>query len=99
VKKWLTQHKNLKYTAVLSQPEESDNWQGKRGYIAEAVVEEYSDLSGHDVYLSGPPAMIKSGMETFYNKGLPETQIYSDSFEYSDDALKAMGIQKPGVVE
>jgi hypothetical protein len=34
-------------------------------------------------------------MEAFYAKGLPETQIYSDSFEYSDDALNAMGIKKP----
>ena len=95
VKQWLTQHKNLKYTAVLSQPEKTDDWQGKTGHVAEAVVEEYSDLSGYDVYLSGPPAMVKSGMDAFYAIGLPETQIYSDSFEYSDDALKAMGIQKP----
>ena len=95
VKKWLSEHKNLKYTAVLSEVEEADNWQGKIGHVAEAVVEEYSDLSGYDVYLSGPPAMVKAGMDSFYTIGLPETQIYSDSFEYSDDALKAMGIQKP----
>lgn len=92
---WIEKYDNLKYTPVLSQPEESDNWQGKTGYVHEAVVEEYPDLSGYDVYLSGPPAMVKSGMDAFYEKGLPETQIYSDSFEYSDDALKAMGIQKP----
>ena len=95
VKAWLEKYPNLKYTPVLSQPEAGDNWQGKRGYVSEAVVEEYPDLSGYDVYLSGPPAMIKSGMNAFYASGLPETQIYSDSFEYSDDALKAMGIQKP----
>lgn len=95
VKKWLEQHKNLKYTPVLSQPEEGDNWQGKTGYVSEAVVEAYPDLSGYDVYLSGPPAMVKSGMDAFYARGLPETQIYSDSFEYSEDALKAMGIKKP----
>lgn len=95
VKAWLEHHPNLKYTAVLSQPEEGDNWQGKTGHVSEAVVAEYPDLSGYDVYLSGPPAMVKSGMDIFYAKGLPETQIYSDSFEYSDDALNAMGIQKP----
>ncbi|MDH3343093.1 MAG: CDP-6-deoxy-delta-3,4-glucoseen reductase [Gammaproteobacteria bacterium] len=94
-KAWLTQHKNLKYTAVLSEPEDADNWQGKTGYVADAVIEEYSDLSGYDIYLSGPPAMVKRGMDIFYASGLPETQIYSDSFEYSDDALKSMGIQKP----
>ncbi|MDH5388673.1 MAG: CDP-6-deoxy-delta-3,4-glucoseen reductase [Gammaproteobacteria bacterium] len=95
VKAWLEQHPNLKYTAVLSQPEKTDNWQGKTGHVSDAVIEEYSDLSGFDIYLSGPPAMVKSGMDAFYARGLPETQIYSDSFEYSDDALKSMGIQKP----
>ncbi|MCW8830916.1 MAG: CDP-6-deoxy-delta-3,4-glucoseen reductase, partial [Gammaproteobacteria bacterium] len=95
VTSWTEQHKNLKYTPVLSEPEDSDGWQGKTGYVHDAVVDEYPDLSGYDVYLSGPPAMVKSGMAAFYAKGLPETQIFSDSFEYSDDALKAMGIQKP----
>lgn len=95
VQSWLQHHPNLKYTAVLSEPSEQDNWKGESGFVHESVVRHYSDLSGFDVYLSGPPPMVKAGMDLFYEKGLPQTQIYSDSFEYSDDALKAMGIQKP----
>ena len=95
VQQWQKQHPNLKYTAVLSEPAAEDNWQGETGFVHESVVKHYPDLSGYDVYLSGPPPMVKAGMDLFYEKGLPETQIYSDSFEYSDDALKAMGIQKP----
>ena len=95
VQPWLSLHKNLKYTAVLSEPKEEDNWHGETGFVHESVVQHYPDLSGFDVYLSGPPPMIKAGMDLFYEKGLPETQIFSDSFEYSDDALKSMGIQKP----
>jgi CDP-4-dehydro-6-deoxyglucose reductase len=95
VKQWLKQHPNLKYTAVLSDPQEIDNWQGETGFVHESVVRHYPDLSGFDVYLSGPPPMVKAGMDLFYERGLPETQIFSDSFEYSDDALKTMGIQKP----
>jgi len=95
LQQWLKQHKNLKYTAVLSEPKKEDNWQGETGFVHESVVKHYPDLSDFDVYLSGPPPMVKAGMDLFYEKGLPETQIYSDSFEYSDDALKAMGIQKP----
>ena len=41
--------------------------------------------------------MIKAGMDLFYAHGLPESQIYSDSFEYSDDALQAMGISRPSL--
>jgi CDP-4-dehydro-6-deoxyglucose reductase len=95
VKDWLQQHDNLKYTPVLSEPDEGDDWQGETGFVHEAIVAAYPDLSGYDVYMSGPPPMIKAGMDAFYAHGLPETQIYSDSFEYSDDALKAMGITKP----
>ncbi len=95
LQQWLKQHANLRYTAVLSEPMEEDDWRGETGFVHESVVKHYPDLSGFDVYLSGPPPMVKAGMDLFYEKGLPETQIYSDSFEYSDDALKAMGIQKP----
>ncbi|MBL4712061.1 MAG: CDP-6-deoxy-delta-3,4-glucoseen reductase [Gammaproteobacteria bacterium] len=95
VQPWLTQYEGLKYTAVLSEPEGQDDWQGETGFVHESVVRHYPDLSNFDVYISGPPPMVKAGMDTFYECGLPESQIFSDSFEYSDDALKAMGIQKP----
>ena len=97
VQEWLQQYTNLKYTAVLSDPLAADDWQGETGFVHESVIAHYPDLSDYDVYLSGPPPMVKAGMDAFYEKALPETQIYSDSFEYSDDALKAMGIQKPNV--
>jgi CDP-4-dehydro-6-deoxyglucose reductase len=99
VNQWIIEHDNLKYTPVLSEPQAEDNWQGKTGYVHEAIIEEYPDLSGYDVYMSGPPPMIKAGMDAFYQHGLPESQIFSDSFEYSDDALRAMGITKPSAVQ
>lgn len=95
VNQWISEHDNLRYTPVLSEPDTDDNWEGKTGFVHEAIIEEYPDLSGYDVYMSGPPPMIKAGMDAFYAHGLPESQIYSDSFEYSDDALRAMGITKP----
>lgn len=99
VKEWLKKYSNLDYTPVLSEPMAEDKWQGKQGYVHEAVTDCYPDLSGYDVYLSGPPPMVKAGMDAFYAAGLPESQIFSDSFEYSDDALRAMGIQKPNASE
>lgn len=95
VRSWLEKHDNLKYTPVLSEPAVEDDWKGETGFVHDSVIRQYPDLSGYDVYLSGPPPMVKAGMDSFYQCGLPETQIFSDSFEYSDDALKAMGIQKP----
>lgn len=95
VSDWQTIHQNLQYTPVLSAALADDNWSGKTGLVHEAVVNEYENLADYDVYMSGPPPMIKAGMDLFYKHGLPEDRIFSDSFEYSDDALKAMGIKKP----
>jgi len=95
VNEWVKQHPNLTYTPVLSEPLSEDDWQGETGFVHESVVKHHPDLSDYDVYLSGPPPMVKAGMDIFYQHGLPENQIFSDSFEYSDDALKSMGIQKP----
>ncbi len=93
--RWAAQHDALTYTPVLSAPQANDCWQGATGFVHEVVAAHYPQLSGYDVYMSGPPPMIKAGMELFYACGLPDTQIYSDSFEYSDDALQAMGITRP----
>ena len=75
VNQWLKKYPGLKYTPVLSDPDTEDNWQGETGFVHESVVRHYPDLSGYDVYLSGPPPMVKAGMDLFYEKGLPETQI------------------------
>ena len=93
---WQQLHSQFQYTPVLSEPGIDDNWTGKQGYVHEEVVQQYPDLANYDVYMSGPPPMVKAGMDAFYDHGLSEDQIYSDSFEYSDDALRAMGIRKPG---
>lgn len=92
---WAKQHEHFKYTAVLSDPGPEDHWTGDTGFVHEAVVAMYPDLSGYDVYMSGPPLMVKAGMELFYAHGLPESQIYSDTFECSDEVLKELGITRP----
>ena len=59
VKGWIKEHGNLKYTPVLSEPDEEDSWQGWTGFVHEVIIEQYPDLSGYDIYMSGPPPMIK----------------------------------------
>ena len=51
----------------------------------EAVLEAYTDLSGHDVYMSGPPAMIDTARASFLQRGLPEERLFYDSFEFGLD--------------
>ena len=75
----------FKFTPVLSQANDADNWQGRSGYVHEAVAADYPDLSGFDVYMAGPPQMIVAAQTQFLRQGLPREQLFSDSFEYSQD--------------
>ena len=77
---------NLEYTAVLSDPEADDNWQGETGFVHETVLKQFPDLSSFDIYMSGPPAMVNAAKKAFIEQGAKEDQMYSDAFEYSEDA-------------
>ena len=90
VKGWLKTNSNLKFTPVLSQPMDEDKWQGETGYVHEAVAREFADLSGFDIYLCGPPPMINSAVELFIKQGAIKNHMFSDAFEYSADARKAL---------
>ena len=78
--KWASEYSNFSYTPVLSEPDA--DWRGETGWVHEAVVTDYPDLSGHEVYMSGPPPMIEAGKEAFLAHGLAGEELYSDSFEY-----------------
>jgi CDP-4-dehydro-6-deoxyglucose reductase len=83
---WAEKYPNFSYTPVLSEPEE--NWPGRTGWVHEAVIEDHPDLSDHEVYMSGPPPMIKAGKDAFLGRGLAGEALYSDSFEYGAAASK-----------
>ena len=90
VKEWIDNNNKIEFTPVLSEPMEEDNWQGETGFVHEAVVRTYPDLSGFDIYMSGPPPMIHAAVEVFEKQGAKRDHMYSDAFEYSADATKAI---------
>jgi CDP-4-dehydro-6-deoxyglucose reductase, E3 len=91
---WLQQHPNFRYTPVLSEPRQDDDWKGATGYVTDTVVQEYPDLSGHDVYMSGPPVMVQTGHSLFLQYGLDETRFFSDAFEYAAVAESIKGLKQ-----
>ncbi len=82
--KWAFQYPHIEYTPVLSDMDASDNWEGRTGFVHNAVTEDFADLSGHDVYIAGPPIMIDAAKKAFVKNGLPEDQLFSDSFDYAE---------------
>jgi CDP-4-dehydro-6-deoxyglucose reductase len=80
------------YRPVLSDPGASGG--GIRvGLVHEAVLADHPDLSGMDVYASGPPAMIEAIRTSYAAHGLPREQLFFDSFDYAPDTLAKMKAQ------
>jgi CDP-4-dehydro-6-deoxyglucose reductase len=82
-RRWVEEHANFRYTPVLSEPRQEDDWGGRIGWVHEAVAADYPDLSGYDVYMSGPPPMIEAAKPVFAAQGLPAEQLFYDSFDFS----------------
>ena len=86
--KWQAENPNFTFIPVLSEPLQEDNWPGRTGFVHQAILDDFDDLSGFQVYACGAPAMIEAGAKTFtQTRGLPEAEFYSDAFTFSADAL------------
>ncbi len=80
---WRRAHSQIEYHPVLSDAD--DDWQGRRGYVHDAIMADFADLSGYEIYASGPPAMVYAGRDAFPAQGLDLDFYYSDAFEFSND--------------
>lgn len=80
---WASLYPHFKYTPVLSEPRPEDRWDGRRGWVHEAVLADYQDLSRHEVYASGPPPMIAAIKQAFLARGLAPERLFYDSFEFA----------------
>ena len=67
----------------LALPE--DGWRGRTGFVHQAVLADFPDLSTVDVYASGPPAMIAAVRESFLARGADPERLHSDSFDYAHE--------------
>ena len=87
---WADANANIEFTPVLSEPQDDDQWDGATGFVHEAVLARYPDLSTHEVYMSGPPPMIDAARSAFREAGLARDALFFDSFDYASDAVQGM---------
>ena len=81
----------LHYVPVLSEPGTEENWAGRRGLVHQAVIQDFPDLSGHQVYACGAPLMVESAQRDFAQRcGLPADEFFADSFTSEADKHGAM---------
>jgi len=76
----------ITYVPVVSDALAEDSWSGRRGFVHRAVMEDFPDLSGHQVYACGVPIMVDSARTDFTTLcRLPEEEFFADSFTTQAD--------------
>jgi len=84
--RWRPEHRDFTYIPVLSDPLPADAWEGRTGLVHQAVLDDFADLSGYQVYACGAPAMTDIARATFVaERRLPEDEFYCDAFTPSVD--------------
>ena len=79
---------HLKYVPVVSDALPEDGWSGRTGFVHLAVLQDFADLSGHQVYACGAPIVVDSARKDFVEKaGLPEHEFFADAFTSEADKL------------
>ena len=77
---------HLNFVPVLSE----EPWEGRTGFVHRAVMEDFPDMSGVQVYACGTPAMVEAARADFSAKcGLPAEEFYADSFRTEADKSAA----------
>jgi CDP-4-dehydro-6-deoxyglucose reductase len=85
-KVWQADIENFTFIPVVSEPARSPEWQGRTGLLPDAVLEDFNDLTGVTVYVSGSPGMVYATYDRFIHHGLAESHISSDVFAYAPRA-------------
>ena len=80
VRRWQQEHDNFRFVPVLSEPTAEDRWQGRSGLVHDAILSDFSDLNGYEVYVCGSAKMVDSAFPAFLEQGLSEEYCFSDAF-------------------
>jgi len=78
--RWQREHTNFHFVPVLSDLPEDDAWAGRRGLVHEAMMTDFPDMRGYELYACGSVGMIESAVPAFVAQGLAEGLCYTDAF-------------------
>lgn len=83
---WASRLTDFVFTPVLSEPE--SGWEGKAGYVQDAVCSDYDDLSEHAFYLCGAPLMIQDARKKLLERQADSEFIYADAFTFQHELVE-----------
>lgn len=88
VREQLTHMPQLRYVPVISDALPEDAWTGRTGFVHQAVLQDFPDLSEHQVYACGAPIVVESARRDYVALGgLPEEAFFADSFTSAADRV------------
>jgi CDP-4-dehydro-6-deoxyglucose reductase len=78
---WAQDVPQFTFVPVLSEPSPEDGWTGRTGFVHRAVIEDFQDLSQHQVYACGAPVMVDAARRDFTSLcRSPAEEFFADSF-------------------
>jgi CDP-4-dehydro-6-deoxyglucose reductase len=81
---------HLTFIPVVSDALPEDQWSGRTGFVHQAVLDDFADLSAYQVYACGAPIVVDSARQTFCAKAhLPEDEFFADAFTSEADKKQA----------
>ena len=82
---WEAALPGLRYVPVLS----DEAWEGRGGLVHQAVLEDFANLSAHEAYACGAPALIDAARADFCGgRGLPEDAFFADAFTFAQPSAR-----------
>lgn len=86
VRTWEQKLPRFSYVPVVSDALPEDGWTGRTGFVHKAVMDDFSDLSSHEVYACGAPIVVESARREFAaERGLPDEAFFADAFTSAAD--------------
>lgn len=89
-RQWAKDHANFHFVPVLSEPAPEDQWTGRTGLVHEAILADFPELKGHEIYACGSVRMVEAIFPVLKKHGAEEGQCFSDAFTVS---ARSMAIQ------
>jgi NAD(P)H-flavin reductase len=85
-RQWAAEHANFTFVPVLSEPAPEDHWTGRTGLVHEAILADFPNLAGYQVYACGSAAMVEAAHPAFRAHGLAQDDCFSDAFRLAPGA-------------
>ena len=88
-RQWAADLPQFTYVPVVSEALPEDAWEGRTGFVHQAVIADLPDMSAYQVYACGAPVMVDAAHRDFVQLcQLPADEFFADAFTTEADLAK-----------